>query len=155
MKSRATICLLLAAVVGVWGLVAWRLLAPAKRPAVPERPKAAAQPPAAAFIEALRLDYPDPFLKGTAATKSAPRPVVRALPPVQKSPSKPRERVAIAHLATICTGGRTLHVVTLGREQYELREGDTAAGFLLRSVDRDSLYFHKEGLTYSVARCRQ
>lgn len=153
MKSRATICLLLAAVVGVWGLVAWRLLAPAKRSATPERPKAAAQPPAVAVVEALRLDYPDPFLKGAAATKTTPRPVVRALP--SKAPQKPRERVAIAHLATISSGGRALHVVTLGREQYELREGDTVAGFLLRSVDRDSLYFRKDGMTYSVARCRQ
>lgn len=153
MKSRWTTCLLLAAVVGVWGLVAWRLLAPAKNSVATERPKVAVQPPAATVAETLRLDYPDPFLKGTAATKPALRPVVRALP--SKAPQKPRERVAITHLATISSGGQTLHIVAFGTEQYELREGDTAAGFLLRSVDRDSLYFHKEGLTYSVARCRQ
>lgn len=153
MKSRWTTCLLLAAVVGVWSLVAWRLLAPAKRSAAAERPEAAAQPPTAAFTEALRLDYPDPFLKGTAATKTTPRPVVRALP--SKAPQKPRERAAIAHLATIAASGQALHVVAFGTEQYELREGDTAAGFLLQSVDRDSLYFRKEGLTYGVVRCRQ
>lgn len=153
MKSRTTICLLLAAVVGVWGLIAWRLLAPAKHPIASECPKIAVQPPAAASTETLRLDYPDPFLKRAAATKSAPRPVVRALPP--QAPQKPREQVSIVHLATISSGGRTLHVVVLGGVQYELREGDTVAGFLLRNIDCDSLYFRKEGLTYSVARCRQ
>lgn len=153
MKSRATICLLLAAVVGIWGLVAWRILAPTKSPMSPERPEVGAQPPAPVVVEALRLDYPDPFLKGAAAPKTAPRPVVQTLPP--KTSQKPRERVAIAHLATISSGGRALHVVTLGREQYELRESDTVAGFLLRSVDRDSLYFRKDGMTYGVARCRQ
>ncbi|MFQ9761233.1 MAG: hypothetical protein ACLRZL_11550 [Alistipes communis] len=35
MKSRWTTCLLLAAVVAVWGVVAWRILAPA-RPAAPD-----------------------------------------------------------------------------------------------------------------------
>ncbi len=153
MKSRATICLLLAAVVAVWGLVAWRILAPAKNSMAAERPKVAAPPPAPAAVEALRLDYPDPFLKGAAASKSAPRPVVRALP--SKAPQKPCERVAIAHLATIAASGQALHIVAFGTEQYELREGDTAAGFLLQSVDRDSLYFRKDGLTYGVARCRR
>lgn len=153
MKSRWTTCLLLAAVVGVWGLVAWRILAPVKNSTAAERPEVAAPPPAAAAVEALRLDYSDPFLKGAAAPKPAPRPVVRALP--SKAPQKPRERAAIAHLATIAASGQALHVVAFGTEQYELREGDTAAGFLLRSVDRDSLYFHKDGTIYSVERCRQ
>ena len=63
MKSRWTTCLLLAAVVAVWGVVAWRILAPA-RPAAPDvRPATDAPAVPQIVAETLRLDYPDPFLK--------------------------------------------------------------------------------------------
>lgn len=154
MKSRATLCLLLAAVVGVWGLVAWRLLAPAKRPPEAARPASASASAAAAPDDTLRLDYPDPFLKGATAPKRASRSVVRPLPSGKKAAPTPRERTKILHLATVAAGGRALHIVEIGGGQYELCMGDEAAGFRLHAADTDSLYFRKDGRIYGVERCR-
>ena len=154
MKSRWTTCLLLAAVVAVWGVVAWRILAPA-RPAAPDvRPAADAPAPAPTVAETLRLNYPDPFLKDAARPQAAaPRPVVRRLPPARKTEPKRRERVQLSHLATVTVGGQALHILTIGGRQYELSLRDTAAGFRLTGVDRDSLYLEREGTVCGVKRC--
>lgn len=142
MKSRWTTCLLLAAVVAVWGVVAWRILAPA-RPAAPDvRPATDAPAVPQIVAETLRLDYPDPFLKGVAA----PTPAGKAEP-------KRRERVQLSHLATVTAGGQALHILTIGGRQYELSLRDTAAGFRLTGADRDSLYLEREGTVYGVKRC--
>ena len=101
MKSRWTTCLLLAAVVAVWGVVAWRILAPA-RPSAPDVRPATDTPAVPQIVaETLRLDYPDPFLKGVAAPTPAARSVVRRLPPAGKAEPKRRERVQLSHLATV------------------------------------------------------
>ena len=145
MKSRWTTCLLLAAVVAVWGVVAWRILAPA-RPAAPDVRLATDTPAVPQIVaETLRLDYPDPFLKGVAAPTPAARSVVRRLPPAGKAEPKRRERVQLSHLATVTAGGR----------QYELSLRDTAAGFRLTGADRDSLYLEREGTVYGVKRCNE
>ena len=146
MKSRWTTCLLLAAVVAVWGVVAWRILAPA-RPAAPDVRPATDTPAVPQIVaETLRLDYPDPFLKGVAAPTPAARSVVRRLPPAGKAEPKRRERVPTA-------GGQALHILTIGGRQYELSLRDTAAGFRLTGADRDSLYLEREGTVYGVKRC--
>ena len=152
-KSRWTTCLLLAAVVAVWGVVAWRILAPA-RPAAPDvRPATDAPAVPQIVAETLRLDYPDPFLKGVAAPTPAARSVVRRLPPAGKAEPKRRERVQLSHLATVTAGGQALHILTIGGRQYELSLRDTAAGFRLTGADRDSLYLEREGTVYGVKRC--
>lgn len=154
MKSRWTTCLLLAAVVAVWGVVAWRILAPA-RPAAPDvRPAADAPAPAPIVAETLRLNYPDPFLKDAARPQAAaPRPVVRRLPPAKKAELKRRERVQLSHLATVTVGGQALHILRIGEVQYELHEGDAADGWRLVRTDRDSLYLEREGTVCGVKRC--
>ena len=103
--------------------------------------------------ETLRLDYPDPFLKGVAAPTPAARSVVRRLPPAGKAKPKRRERVQLSHLATVTAGGQALHILTIGGRQYELSLRDTAAGFRLTGADRDSLYLEREGTVYGVKRC--
>lgn len=153
MKSRWTTCLLLAAVVAVWGVVAWRILAPA-RPAAPDVRPATDTPAVPQIVaETLRLDYPDPFLKGVAAPTPAARSVVRRLPPAGKAEPKRRERVQLSHLATVTAGGQALHILTIGGRQYELSLRDTATGFRLTGADRDSLYLEREGTVYGVKRC--
>lgn len=154
MKSRWTTCLLLAAVVAVWGVVAWRILAPA-RPAAPDvRPAADAPAPAPIVAETLRLNYPDPFLKDAARPQAAaPRPVVRRLPPAKKAELKRRERVQLSHLATVTVGGQALHILRIEEVQYELHEGDAADGWRLARTDRDSLYLEREGTVCGVKRC--
>ena len=153
MKSRWTTCLLLAAVVAVWGVVAWKIFHPA-RPAAPDvRPATSTPAPLPVVAETLRLDYPDPFLKGAAAPAPAAPPVVRRLPPAGKAVPKGRERVQFSHLGTVSAGGQALHILTIGGRQYELSLRDTAAGFRLTGADRDSLYLEREGTVYGVKRC--
>ena len=153
MKSRWTTCLLLAAVVAVWGVVAWRILAPA-RPAAPDVRPATDTPAVPQIVaETLRLDYPDPFLKGVAAPTPAARSVVRRLPPAKKAEPKRRERVQLSHLATVTVGGQALHILRIGEVQYELHEGDAADGWRLVRTDRDSLYLEREGTVCGVKRC--
>ena len=129
MKSRWTTCLLLAAVVAIWG--SWRGdLAPATRRArCPTRDRHSGEVPPQIVAETLRLDYPDPFTEGVAAPTPAARSVVRNLPPAGKAEPKRREQVQLSHLATVTAGGQTLHILTIGGRQYELSLRDTAAGF--------------------------
>ena len=103
----------------------------------------------------MRLDYPDPFLKGVAAPTPAARSVVRRLPPAGKAEPKRRERVQLSHLATVTAGGQALHIRTIGGRQYELSLRDTAAGFRLTGADRDSLYLEREGTVYGVKTLRR
>ena len=153
MKSRWTTYLLLAAGAAVWGLVAWRIIAPA-RPAAPDVRPATDTPAAPQIVaETLRLDYPDPFLKGVAAPTPTAPSVVRRLPPARKAEPKRRERVPLVHLAAVTAGGRTLHILTIGGRQYELSLRDTAAGFRLTGADRDSIYLEREGTVCGVKRC--
>jgi len=153
-KSRWTTYMLLAAVVAVWGVVAWRIFAPVREAAPAAVPSRTSAPAAATTADTLRLDYADPFLKEAARPHAAaPRPVVRPLPPAKKTVPKPRERTPLVHLATVTSGGHTLHILTIGGVQYELREGDAVDGWRLAGADRDSLYMERAGLTYAVKRC--
>lgn len=152
MKSRWTTYLLLAAVTAVWGVVAWNIFAPASEvvPAAHTRPAA----PAAEAVSAdtLRLDYPDPFLKGATRQVVKPRSAVRALPPAKTAQPR-RERVNMVHLGTIRSAGKRLYILSVDEVQYELAQGDAAAGFALTACDRDSLYLLKNGVTYGVKLC--
>lgn len=151
MKSRWTTYLLLAAVAAVWGIVAWKIFAPADAPSSAARPKpsVAAATPAA---DTLRLDYPDPFLKSAARPAVAVRTPVRSLPPAKAAVAR-RERVKAAHLASVRSGRRMLYILTVGDEQYELLPGEAAGGFVLAEADADSLYLRKDGITYGVKLC--
>lgn len=150
MKSRWTTYLLLAAAAAVWGIVVWKILTPAKE-ALP----APAAPRRAAAVEVvrdtLRLDYPDPFLKGAPAKPTVSAPVVRPLPPPVVKIQ--RERIGITHRGTVAMGGRRLYIVTIGKEEYELYPGDQAGEFTCKGCDGDSLYLTKNGLSYGTKLC--
>lgn len=152
MKSRWTTYLLLAAVAAVWGIVAWKIFAPANDTSPAARPRPSAPVAEAAPADTLLLDYPDPFLKGQAPAAAAAHPVVRSLPPAKAAAPK-RERVSAAHLGTVASAGGTLYILTVGGEQYELPCGGSAGDFVLAGCDRDSLYLRKGGVTYGVKLC--
>lgn len=155
MKSRATTCLLLAVVVAVWGIVAWKIFAPVTETAPAARPKAAAPSSEPLVADTLRLDYSDPFLKGVPRqrTPTAATPV-RRLPAAKPSPPR-RERVKIVHLGTVASGGKRLFILSVGDRQYEIACGGAAGDFVLAGFDRDSLYLRKDGITYGVKQCEQ
>ncbi len=153
-KSRLTTYMLLAAAVAIWGAIAWKLLAPSENRLPPARPEAPRTPLAAPRADTLVADYPDPFLKkiaaeGTATAAPAARPLPQRLPTVPT----PRENIVCEHLASIRSGNRTIHIIALNGEQHEIARGDSAAGFVLSNVDRDSLYLVRRGVKYGVALC--
>lgn len=152
MKSRWTTCLLLAVVVAVWGVVAWKIFAAADNTPPAARPKPSETAAETAAADTLRLDYPDPFLKGAFRPAATVRSVVRGLPAEKPVPPK-RERVKFAHLGTIVSGKRQFYILTVGGTQYELARGDAAGDFVLASCDGDSLYLRKGNVTYGVKRC--
>lgn len=152
MKSRWTTYLLLAAVAAVWGLVAWKICAPSDAPCSAVRPKPPVSAAPAVAADTLRLDYPDPFLKGAARPAVATRAAVRPLP-AAKAAAPRRGRVEIVHLGTVRSLGRVLYILTVGERQYELSRGEAAGEFVLTGCDRDSLYLRKDGVTYGVKLC--
>lgn len=152
MKSRWTTYLLLAVVVAVWGVVAWKIFAPASDTVPVAQPKRAAPVAAATAADTLQLDYPDPFLKGTPRQVAATRSAVRALPPAKMAQPR-RERVNMVHLGTIRSAGKRLYILSVGDAQYELAQGESAAEFVLAECDRNSLYLLKNGVTYGVKLC--
>lgn len=155
MNSRWTTYLLLAVVVAVWGIVAWKIFASVTETAPAARPKAAVPAVESPVADTLRLDYPDPFLKGVPRqrTSTAATPV-RRLPAVKPSPPR-RERVKIVHLGTVASGGKRLFILSVGDSQYEIACGAAAGDFVLTGFDRDSLYLRKDGITYGVKQCEQ
>lgn len=155
MNSRWTTYLLLAVVVAVWGIVAWKIFAPVTETAPAARPKAAAPSSEPLVADTLRLDYPDPFLKGVPRqrTPTAATPV-RRLPAAKPSPPR-RERVKIVHLGTVASSGKRLFILSVGDGQYEIACGGAAGDFVLVGFDRDSLYLRKDGITYGVRQCEQ
>lgn len=152
MKSRWTTYLLLAAVAAVWGLVAWKICAPAGAPSAVAGPIASVPTAPAVASDTLRLDYPDPFLKGAPRPAVAARAAVRPLP-AAKTAAPRRGRVEIVHLGTVRSLGRVLYILTVGERQYELLQGEAAGEFVLTACDRDSLYLCKDGVTYGVKLC--
>lgn len=153
MKSRWTTYLLLAAVVSVWGVVAWRIFTPRSAAPLPLPPKPSATVAPAPEADILRLDYPDPFLKRVAAPVVSAASPVHALPASKPIPAR-RERVKILHAGTISVAGRPLYILTIGDRQYELTLGEEAEDFQLTTCDGDSVYLCKAGVTYGVALCQ-
>lgn len=148
MKSRWTTYLLLVAVVAVWGIVGWKIFAPAAEVPSASAPRLEVTRQKVAE-DTLLLDYPDPFRKGSTSKAVRQRQsVVRALPSTVR-----RENVRITHLATLASGCKTLYILTIGNEQYELMRGAEAVGFRLVKSDRDSVYLCKNGISYGVKLC--
>lgn len=152
MKSRWTTYLLIAAVIAVWGVVVWKIFQPAHPVSGPIARQPAEPAVAASDAVTLQLDYPDPFLKETARPTPAARTVEQRRPSAKKTVPR-RERIAIEHLATVAVDGRTLYILTIGKEQYELHEGETTGAYRLTKSDHDSLYLEHEGEIYGVKRC--
>lgn len=152
MKSRWTTYLLLALVASVWGVVAWKIFAPADNAPPAARLKDAAPAIETPAADTLLLDYPDPFLKGAPRSAAAVPTVVRGLPPAKPTPSG-RERVNIVHLGTVRSAGERLYILTIGEEQYELSPGESAGDFVFAGCDGDSLYLRKAGIIYGVKLC--
>lgn len=150
MKSRGLTYLLLVVVLGVWGVVAWKLFFPGPKETIPG-PVAVSGTREDLHIadDTLRLDYPDPFLRMAAAKPSAPAPV-----PVT-STVRPAVRKERAAAQLTCTGrirkqGTDRYLVSVDGHVHLLRQGESGGGFTLRQLRGDSLVMVRDGQSYSV-----
>jgi hypothetical protein len=148
MKSRITTYLLIAAVVAVWGFIAWKIFFtnPDKTPVtirqIPDsKPQNSEEQP-------LLLDYSDPFLKNALAPKatvsSASRTIPKAVIAPPKKPTTPKAKPPITYTGTIKTGGRILYIFEYDGVQQMLSQGEELAGFRLAEGWQDSVRFTKD-----------
>lgn len=151
MKSRWTTYLLAAVVFVVWGLVVKRIFFDA-----PERTDTAVvcnrkteRTVTTYETDTLRCDYPDPFrIERKMASGRKPKTVVKTARPIKRK----REKVSLRYFGSVRSDRRLLHIVDVNNGRYELMIGECADGFALKSADADSLYFEKDGITYSLSR---
>lgn len=149
MKSRWTTYVLLAAVVAVWGIVAWRIFAPRREPVFRAERRPVELTVAETTGDTLRLDYPDPFLKN-----DRPAPASRRASVTQVSRQPRRGKIAGMHLGTVASGDRRLYIVMLDGVQYELCRGESGGGYTLWGTDEDSVYVRRDGVVYGIRLCR-
>ena len=151
MKSRWTTYLLAAVVFVVWGLVVKRIFFDA-----PERTDTAVvcnrkteRTVTTYETDTLRCDYSDPiWIERQRASGRKPKTVVKTARPIKRK----REKVSLRYFGSVRSDRRLLHIVDVNNDRYELTIGECADGFALKSADADSLYFEKDGITYSLSR---
>lgn len=151
MKSQWTTYLLAAVVFVIWGLVVKRIFFDA-----PERTdisvvcnRKTERTVTTYETDTLRCDYPDPFrIERKMASERKSKTVVKTARPIRKK----REKVSLRYFGSVRSDRRMLHIVDVNNDRYELTIGERADGFALKSADADSLYFEKDGITYSLSR---
>ena len=151
MKSRWTTYLLLVVVAAVWGIVAWKIFAPADNMAPAPRSESSVPVVQTAPADTLLLDYPDPFLKGASA-------VTAAVPLCHPRPACPQARSAQTRAGADRSprNGALRRKTALyphGRRAVRTFPGESAGEFLFTDCDRDSLYLRRAGVTYGVKLC--
>ena len=151
MKSRWTTYLLAAVVFVVWGLVVKRIFfdAPERTDTSVVCNRKTERIVTTYETDTLRCDYPDPFrIERKMASGRKPKTVVKTARPIKRK----REKVSLRYFGSVRSNRRLLHIVDVNNDRYELSIGECADGFALKSADADSLYFEKDGITYSLSR---
>lgn len=151
MKSRWTTYLLAAVVFVVWGLVVKRIFfdAPERTDTSVVCNRKTERTVTTYETDTLRCDYSDPFrIEHQRASGRKPKTVVKTARPIKRK----REKVSLRYFGSVRSDRRLLHIVDVNNDRYELTIGECADGFALKSADDDSLYFEKDGITYSLSR---
>lgn len=151
MKSRWTTYLLAAVVFVVWGLVVKRIFfdAPERTDTTVVCSRKTERTVTTYETDTLRCDYPDPFrIERKRASGRKPKTVVKTARPIKRK----REKVSLRYFGSVRSDIRLLHIVDVNNDRYELSIGECADGFVLKFADADSLYFEKDGITYSLSR---
>lgn len=143
MKSKKTTYLLLGGVLVVWGLILWKMFFSKAEDVAPATSvhRVVAEPAAA---DTLRLDYRDPFLEETVvATRPAPRPQATVshvvAPPVEQPPPPSYTEHRLRYLGRITRSGTANGLVEIDGVLHTVRLGDTAEGYRLETIWRDSI----------------
>lgn len=149
MASKKTTYPLLAAVLVIWGVIAYKLLVPGSKDVSVSTPKAQAAAAVSRERDSLRANYRDPFLGGMPRQE---RKVV--VSPVLALPSTPppRETIAVTCHGSLVEGQNTYCLISLDGRRHMLAPGESAEGFLLARITPDSIFLQKSGQYYSAKR---
>ena len=152
MKSKTTVYLLIAAVMVIWGVIAWKLFAPSRGEIYTARPPAP-ETVVASERDTLILDYPDPFLKKRpGASTHTTVPAKKKEPEPQ--PPKIREECQLRYIGHIRRGKVRRCIVESGGAHHSVATGESVDGFRLAKIFPDSLVFTKDGFSYTVGLSR-
>ncbi len=155
MKSRVTTYLLIAAVLALWGFIAWKIFSRKPDDPLSAVHQRAEVPSSAPREEHLLLDYRDPFLKDAPAAKpqrpeaaaTTPKETV-AVPP--KKPDRPLVKPSMKYTGTIGTGGRVSYLLEYDGLQHILVPGGELGEYILTEAGPDSLMLAKGGDVFTV-----
>ncbi len=138
MRSRATTYMLILAMLGVWGVVVWRLV---DREDTPVAARARA-PMATGVYDSLLLDYRDPFLdEAVVEHEQVLMPQETPLP----KPESPKVQHRLRYLGRISREGRIYGLVEIDGLLHTLRCGEAANGYMLETVWQDSVKLRWRG----------
>lgn len=141
MKSKLTTYLLIIAVLVLWGIIAKKVFFSGNDPKPAAKPKTASEN-VVKEEEKLALDYRDPFREKPAAKVTA----AGVPPPVQDN----REKFDIKYIGRLKSGKTTNYIVEAGGNIETLSLNEELNGFRLTRAAADSLYFKKNGYTYTL-----
>lgn len=154
MKSKTTIYVLIAAVMVIWGVIAWKLFAPSRVETYAARPSVS-NTVVASERDTLLLDYPDPFLKkqpGVSGSGHTPSSAKKKEPKPQLP--KIREECQLRYIGHIRQGKIRRCIVESGGAHHSVAMGESVDGFRLAKIFPDSLVFTKDGFSYTVGLSR-
>lgn len=149
MKSRGLTYLLLIVVLGVWGVVAWKLFfsKPEVTPAAPAALVTRQKKPDNG--DTLWLDYPDPFLRA-AVPQPAPGTASHTVKKAVPATGKPEPAINLACNGRIRSKGTDRYLVSFDGRVHLLGRGESAEGFTLQLLRGDSIGLFRNGKIYFV-----
>lgn len=154
MKSKTTIYVLIAAVLVIWGVIAWKLFVPSRVETNTAR-TSVSKTVVASEIDTLMLDYPDPFLKKQSGASTSGHTTA---PGKKKEPEpqlpKIREECQLRYIGHISRGKVRSCIVESGGAHHSVAMGESVDGFRLAKIFPDSLVFTKDGFSYTVGLSR-
>ncbi|MBQ4279826.1 MAG: hypothetical protein IJC16_07735 [Rikenellaceae bacterium] len=150
MRSRGMTYVLLAVVLGIWGVVAWKLFF--ARPDSPAVPETVAVPKTKALqteADTLRLDYCDPFLRATAVRPATDRSVTVA--PIQGNAAAPAvEPPAFTYTGMIRKGRTPYFLFLVNGIQEMIRPGGSLGEYRLASGCADSVVMTRDNRDFCL-----
>lgn len=146
MNKKTITYLLLAVVLGIWGVIGTKLVSGVKAPPVRENGAVRTKAKQPAAVYPLKLNYRNPFF--------APVPVKDTVASVARisrpRPAEVKEPVDIQYRGRVTADGEVYYVIELVSGYYSFKPGDTVQGLLLKTEGADSLYFSKGKWVYAV-----
>ena len=140
---------LLAVVLGIWSVVAWKIFfSHPDGPAVPEPVAMPAARTAPAHADTLRLDYRDPFLSEIASKPAVARDTVVAVATVQAAPAV--EPPAFTYTGMIRKGLTPYYLFTVDDMQAMIRPGESIGEYRLADGCADSVVVTRDNRDFCL-----